>query len=315
MNFFKKLQKFFTYPPIWFLIPLLFVAVISMTIATIILTQDNFGNYTLVGYILLGVMGLSFAYVIYGVVKTFPTIKAKALDWSNRHPKLGRFFIDRDFRSTVMTAWTFIINIAFAVYNGSIAIVLRSIWFGALAAYNIVLIIFRGFILLYKNKRRLAIKRGQTETETFITDTKHYGISGIMLILLPIALSFAILQMVRENDAFVHTGITIYVYAIYAFYRIISSIIDLIKARKKNDMIFRALKNLSLAGALMSILALQTAMFREFGAGMGDFSIATMNAVTGAAVCLLTAAMGIFMIINTMRIIKQSIKETDCPPK
>lgn len=61
-------------------------------------------------------------------------------------------------------------------------------------------------------------------------------------------------------------------------------------------MTVRAAKNINLADAFVSILALQTAMFREFDAG-DVVNVATMNAVTGAIVCALTAALGVFMIV------------------
>ena len=70
-------------------------------------------------------------------------------------------------------------------------------------------------------------------------------------------------------------------------------------------MTVRASKNINLADAMVSILALQTAMFHEFGTGMGDFNIGTMNAITGAVVCALTAAIGIFMIVYTTLIIRK----------
>ncbi len=155
----------------------------------------------------------------------------------------------------------------------------------------------RGTILLYHIRRVKASKAGQSEQTAYLKSIKIYGSCGAVLILLPVALSFAILQMVREGDSFVHSGITIYVYAIYTFYKIIMAIYNFAKTRKDADFTLRAAKNISLAQAMMAVLALQTAMFHEFDAA-GDFvHIATMNAVTGAIVCALTAMIGIFMII------------------
>ena len=199
----------------------------------------------------------------------------------------------------------FVVNLAFAIYNGTIAIIIESVWFGALATYYILLIILRGGILIYHARRRKAIKNGQTEDVTYLRDTKVYGTCGILLVLLPIALSFAIMQMVRANDSFVHTGVTIYAYALYAFYKIGMAIYNFVKTRKMHEMTVRASKNINLADAMVSILALQTAMFHEFGTGMGDFNIGTMNAITGAIVCALTAAIGIFMIVYTTLIIRK----------
>ena len=215
-------------------------------------------------------------------------------------------FLDFFKNPQVKLLMQFVVNLAFAVYNGAIAIVISSIWFGALAAYYVFLIIVRGGIFFYHTRRQKAIKSGQTEEKTFLRDTRVYGNCGIILVFLPIALSFAILQMVRANDSFVHTGITIYAYAVYAFYKISMAIYNFVKTRKTNEMTVRASKNINLADAMVSILALQTAMFHEFGTGMGDFNIGTMNAATGGVVCALTAVLGIVMIVNTILIIKKN---------
>lgn len=200
----------------------------------------------------------------------------------------------------------FFINIAFALYNGTIAILIGSIWFGALATYYILLIILRGSILAYHTKRRRAIKKGQSEAETLLQDTKVYGKCGILLVLLPVALSGALLQMVLANASFVHRGMTIYIYALYALYKISMAIYHFVKTRNTPEMTVRASKNINLADALVSVLALQTAFFHEFGAHMGDFNINAMNAVTGAVVCALTLALGIVMIVKSKRSLKKS---------
>ena len=293
----KKLLEFFKKPPLWFLIVLAFIGIGATVGGTLFLTQESLSAYVVVGYAFLGVMCVSVGYCIYGFIKIFPDLNERVLKWSENKPFWNRLFTEYGFRAILFSVGSFLINLAFAVYNGSVAIVIRSVWFGALAAYYVLLIVLRGIILVYHVFRRKAVKAGQTEEITERKDTRIYSICGVVLLLLPIALSAAILQMVRANDSFVHTGITIYAYAIYAFYKIIVSIYNFVKTRRTNEMTVRAAKNINLADAMVSILALQTAMFREFDTA-GDFvNIARMNAVTGAIVCALTAALGIFMII------------------
>ena len=292
----KKLLEFFKRPPLWFLIVLAVIGIGATVGGTLFLTQENLSPFVLWGYVLLGVMAVTAGYCIYSFIKIFPDLNERVLKWSANKPFWNRLFTEYGFRAIMFSIGSFTINLAFAVYNGSVAIVIRSIWFGALAAYYVLLIVLRGMILGYHISRRKAVKAGQTEAVTELKDTRIYRICGIVLLLLPIALSFAILQMVRANDSFVHTGITIYAYAIYAFYKIIVSVYNFIKTRRTNEMTVRAAKNINLADAMVSILALQTAMFREFDA-TGDYvNVATMNAVTGAIVCGLTVAIGVFMI-------------------
>ena len=300
----KKLFDFFKKPPLWFLIIVAVIAVAAMVGGTLFMTQDSLSQYATVGFVLLGVMAVTVGYFVYGFVKIYPDLKSKALKWSQNKPFFNKALTDPLTRSIISLVISFVINMAFAVYNGSIGIINRSIWFGALAAYYIVLILLRGTILLYHIRRVKANKAGQSEQTAYLKSIKIYGSCGAVLILLPIALSFAILQMVREGDSFVHSGITIYVYAIYTFYKIIMAIYNFAKTRKDDDFTLRAAKNISLAQAMMAVLALQTAMFHEFDA-TGDFvHVATMNAVTGAIVCALTAAIGIFMIIIAIKKIR-----------
>ena len=308
----KKLGEFFKKPPLWFLLIIAVIAIGAMVGGTLLMTQDGLSQYAAVGFVLLGVMVVTVAYCIYGFVKIYPDLKGKALEWSKDKPFFNKALTDPITRSIISLAISFFINMAFAVYNGSIGIAIHSIWFGALSAYYIVLIVLRGTILLYHIRRVKANRAGQSEQTAYINSIKIYGSCGAVLILLPIALSFAIMQMVREGDSFVHAGITIYVYAIYTFYKIIIAIYNFAKTGKDTDFTVRAAKNINLAQAMMAVLALQTAIFHEFYTA-GDFvNVATMNAITGAIVCGLTAILGIFMIaiaISNRKKIKEQIKK------
>ncbi len=304
----KKVLGFFKKPPLWFLLIIAVIAAVAVVGGTLFMTQESLASYMVWGYVLLAVMAVTVSYCIYGVIKRFPDWKGQVLKWSEGRPFWNRLVTEYGFRTILFSIGSFAIGLAFAVYNGTVAILSSSIWFGALASYYILLIVLRGIILIYHASRRKAVKAGQTEQVTLRKDTRIYGICGLVLLLLPIALSFAILQMVRANDSFVHKGITIYAYAIYAFYKIIVSIYNFVKTRRSSEMTVRAAKNINLADAMVSILALQTAMFREFDTA-GDFvNIARMNAVTGAIVCALTAAIGIFMIIIAAKKTKRMAK-------
>ena len=308
MKTLKRILTWFANPKWYFLLPVMLIAIGATVGGTLILTQDGLSDYTIWGYVLLGVMATTFSYSIYGIVRIYPATKEHILKWAEKHPRINRMFNEYGFTTLVATTSSILVTLAFAVYNGSIAIVIRSIWFGALAAYYIVLIMLRSSILIYYGIRKRAVGNGQSETQTLICDGKLYRTCGILLFLLPLCLSFAILQMVRAGDSFEHKGITIYVYAIYAFFKIITAIYSFIKERRNNSMIIMATKNIKLADAMVSILALQTAMFREFG-GIGDISTVIMNAITGAVVCALTVALGVSMIVRANLRIKKLKQE------
>lgn len=301
----KKFISWFANPKWYFLVPIMLVAVAATACGTIILTQEALSEYVIWGYVLLGVMAITLSYSVFGIIRIYPRAKERILKWAEKYPRVNKVFNQYGFTTLLFTTFSLIITTAFAVYNGSIAIVIRSIWFGALAAYYLVLMVLRGSILVYHGNRQKAVNKGQSEMRTLLNDGKLYLSCGIMLFLLPVCLSFAVMQMVRAGDSFEHKGITIYVYAVYAFYKIITAIYNFIKERKSQSMTIMAIKNITLADAFVSILALQTTMFREFGGLSSDLSTVTMNAITGAAVCAITIAIGIYMIVQASLRIKK----------
>ena len=160
----KKLFDFFKKPPLWLLIIVAVIAVAAMVGGTLLMTQDSLYSYATVGFVLLGVMAVTLSYAIYGFVKIYPDLKSRALKWSENKPFFNKALTDPITRSIISLVISFVINMAFAVYNGSIGIMNRSIWFGALAAYYIVLTLLRGIILIYHIRRAKAYKAGQTES-------------------------------------------------------------------------------------------------------------------------------------------------------
>ena len=93
----------------------------------------------------------------------------------------------------------------------------------------------------------------------------------------------------------------IYAVATYTFYKLVMAITNMIKARKENSILLITLRNISYADALVSLLSLQTALFAAFGQDSGAM-IPTMNALTGAGVCLMIFAVGIYMVHKSKNI-------------
>ena len=66
----------------------------------------------------------------------------------------------------------------------------------------------------------------------------------------------------------------------------------------RNTDKIKAIKYIGLADASFSILSLQTALLYQFSEG-DDYMY--FNAITGAVVCALTLALGVFMLIQSRR--------------
>ena len=132
-----------------------------------------------------------------------------------------------------------------------------------------------------------------------------FGVIGTLI--LNVALSAAIAQMIFSKAHFTYIGWTIFAFAAYAFYKITMSIIALVKAHKQTDLTVTAIRNINLVDALVSILALQTALLDMFGDGTLDISL--MNTMTGLVVSVASVTIGIYMIISANKKIKNLRKE------
>lgn len=95
--------------------------------------------------------------------------------------------------------------------------------------------------------------------------------------------------------------------AFFAFYKLSSSFISIAKDRKHTRPIDSSIRMLALAQAIFAIFSLQASMFHTFGTGESWEHL--LNRITGSTVCLLVAAIGIYMIRRGSREIRM-LQET-----
>lgn len=255
-------------------------------------------------YALYALAAISLGLSVCTLVRVVPKLRQRIVGFLRRYPFTERLLEQYGFRTIVFAVGSLAVSVAYAIFNGVIGIIGSSVWYGSLAAYYLLLALTRGWILFCQRSK----KQTENASDEKRRELRAYGISGLVLVVLPIALSFAILQMVRAGDSFEHPGMMIYVAALYAFCKITMSIVNLVRARKNDEMTVRAVRSVNLADAFVSILALQTAMFREFSPGA---EVGFANALTGGIVCLLTAALGIFMAASAAARMKKIGKETE----
>ena len=206
------------------------------------------------------------------------------------------------FRTLIFAIASFVVSLLFSGFNAYMGIKNRSIWYGALAAFYIALAFLRGGVLAY-HKRRIGKKMQNDE----YIKAKVYRNSGIITLILNIALSSAVAQMIFSGAHFSYIGWTIFAYAAYAFYKITMSILSFIRAHKQTDLTVRAIRNINLVDALVSILALQTALLTMFSEG--EINVSVFNTFTGSVVSLLSIGIGIYMIASANKKMKELQKE------
>lgn len=290
----KKLFEKFKNPSIKILVIAYMVTLLCIAWTTVMLVIGpiNLG-VEILSYISYALAAITLAYSVYTVIalKTVPRLVAWIKAKLRAHPVTAKLMGNYDFRTLIFSAFSLAITFAYALYNGAIAIQrIMPVWHGALAAYYIYLVCMRFGVLFYRGKRR----NGKMEREEAI-EARKFRNCGILLVVVIISLSAAILQMVQADAGFDKPGLMIYVAAAYTFIKIGTSVFNFLKARRGDDYTLQTLRNVNLADAAVAVLALQTAMFHEFGEGI---ETGVFNALTGAGVCLIVFSLGVYMIVK-----------------
>lgn len=249
--------------------------------------------FELLSYVCYALAALFLAYTVYICVRILPKLYRGGKEKLRAHKLFGKLIDDYGIRTVVFAGFSTALTLAFAVYHGVTAIFVRSVWYGALAAYYILLICMRSGLVLYHGR-----KRGKERDE--LREARKYRNCGVAMSATILALSVAVAQMVAVGAGFERPGLMIYVVASYTFYKLTMSVINFVRAQKNKDIGIEALRNVNVADAAVSLLALQTSMLKEFSNGGLDY----VNAITGGGVCLFVFGLGVYMIIRGNRAIK-----------
>ena len=254
------------------------------------------------GYVFLGGNEASpIAYVVYVISAYALTIlvaginpmvqKVKVFIFNNEHAK--RYFTDIPYRVYTEMILALIVNLLFAALKLVSGILYTSLWSIAVGGYYIILCIVRVHLIRFLRKPDMDMR----------SQHREYRRCGWMLIVMHLALTGVVFQMVHRGEGNAYPELLVFAVAAYAFYSITISIINIIRYRKYNSPLLMASKAVGLAAALVAILTLQTAMFSSFGAGTEEIQ-PIMNAATGAGVLVFILGMAVYMVIKSNRELK-----------
>lgn len=268
--------------------------------ATFILSATTIANVALgfLGTIASGIAYAAAACMLFGSVcylyrDIVSGINEKIRPGIEANPYTYRIVKDYRYRTVLSAYASLIISIGFAAYNALFGIINRSVWFGALASYYIMLSIMRFCVVQYDRKAS-AIKGNK---EVAAKEWRLYRNCGILLIILTFALGASVIQMVFFSRSKNDSESLVIAAAAYTFYKIITALIHIVKAGKLKSKLLISIRNIGFADALVSVLSLQISMFLCFGNGKGEESL-IMNCITGAAVCLILLVLGIYMVVT-----------------
>ena len=204
-----------------------------------------------------------------------------------------RYKTDAEFRMQVGLYTGLGINLSYAVFKFAAGVYYRSLWFGAVAIYYLLLSTIRFYVL----KSRKQIRSLSDEKEKAQRERIGCRTCGWLLLILDIAIAVMALHMILKNEGYSYPGTLIYVSAVYTFYRLIIVIHQYVKNRRSENLLFSAVGALNLSVALMAMFSLQTAMFASFGDD--DALRFMMNSIFGGAVCLSCLCIAVVLLIRS----------------
>ena len=216
----------------------------------------------------------------------------------NSHIKLKstRFFNDPIYRSELMIYQGFFLNVLYALIKLLTGLFLGSSWYLALALYYFCLCVLRYSLLSYL--RREPFRKTRQEA------WRRYRLCGGLLFLLNQALTMLVVYMIVQEDGFDYPGVMIYAMAGYAFYLVTMAIVSLIRFQRFQNPILSAAKIINLCVALVTMLALETAMLSRFGDRSSSFARAILVA-SGGIFCAVVLCLAAGMVLRGSRNLKR----------
>lgn len=211
-----------------------------------------------------------------------------------------RFFKDMAFRNTASIYQGIAVSVLYALFRGVAAVVYGSVWFGAISVYYIILSVIR-FALA---GNLCAARKQETAAQRLIKEYQGYRFCGYMMFILNVGMTGMVIQMIRDNRHYEYPGFIIYASAAYTFYLAIAATVNVFKLKRLNSPLFSAAKSLTFVGALMSVMALQTAMISRFGEGEEIFR-QVLNTATGTVICALALGIAVYMVVKANKEIKE----------
>ncbi len=292
MKNWKEIGKKLLYPPVWLVVLLILASATSLTIVFVKgwdTTPVAYVSYIMAFYTLVAVCAFC--------VKVFPrwyrTGKQKL--YANQYG--NRYMTDVAFKTHVSLYFSLTMNLLYVAVNVFSFFMQRSAWFLILAVYYTILAVIRFLLARYVGGNEV----GTGE----ISELKRARVCAIILMTVNLVLSGAVLMILYQNRGYAYEGVLIYVMAAYTFYITTMAIVNLVKYRKYNSPVMSTSKVINLSAALVSMLALETAMLSQFGAESGPEFRWIMIAATGGGVSLIVVILSVLLIIWTTQAIRK----------
>ena len=287
----KKIGKKLLFPPVWLMVILVIASAVALTLIFVKGMEESIPAYMVyvLAFYTLTVVTLFCAMVL---PKQYSAIKQKIYD----NPLGNRYMTDRVFRTNISLSISFVISMLYVGINLWSWHILRSYWFMVLAVYYVIMAVMRYLLVRYVRIRKIGTD--------ILSEWKRSKVCAYILLLINLSLSGAVLMILYQHRGYDYPGMMIYVMALYTFYALTMSIVDIVKYRKMGSPILSTAKIVSLSAALVSMLNQETAMFAQFGAEMTVEHQHIFIILTGAGVSITVVTMSVILIVKATKEIR-----------
>lgn len=242
---------------------------------------------------------LSIFYIIYGiavVVVNRREILVALKRIGHAIPLIDRMMNEKNFRFRIFMYWGTFISFLMLIFYIIACYVYDSFWFGALAGYNLIIMIIR----VVMSRQDFYYKRkGYTGEKLHLKQLKTFRWVGVSILLLNVVIGGMALLMTFENQYFPYNAALIMSIAIFAIYRFVTGISNAKKFSENKNKIFSASKILDMIIGIMAMYTLQTTMLSLLPDNNKVRFYA--NLVVGIVVFFISLAIGIHMLYTSTK--------------
>ena len=289
----KKIGKKLLFPPIYLLVILVIVSAAALFLVFARGMEQSVPAYIVyaLAFYTLCVAGVFCALVL---PKRYKEIKHRIFST----PFGNRFMTDRVFRANVSLSVSLAISMLYAGVNVWSWHLLHSWWFMVLAVYYAIMAVMRFLLVRYFRIQKIGT--------SILKEWKRSRICAYILLLINLSLSGAVLMILYQSKGYDYPGMMIYVMALYTFYAAVHSVVDIVRYRKLDSPVMSTAKIVSLSGALVSMLNLETAMFAQFGADMAPEHQQIFIILTGAGISITIVTLSVILIVNANKEVRRA---------
>ena len=288
----KKIGKKLLFPPIWLMVILVILSAVALTFVFVKGMEQSIPAY-IVYVLAFYTLSVVTVFCVMVLPKKYSTIKQKIYD----NPFGNRYMTDEVFRTNISLCVSFGISMLYAGINLWSWYALQSYWFMVLAVYYVIMAVMRFLLVRYVRIQKIGT--------SILGEWKRSRSCAYILLLINLSLSGAVLMILYQHRGYDYPGILIYVMALYTFYALTMSIVDMVKCRKMGSPVMSTAKIVSLSAAVVSLLNLETAMFAQFGADMSAEHQRIFIILTGAGVSITIVTLSVILIGNANKEIRR----------